>query len=164
MGAHKRGADALRRQLILVGLIATGASFLAGILAAYSTAHPPPQGPKILVYSDPDCMCCNKWIQYLRDRGFRVALESGNHMHEFLRIPQELQACHTALVEGYFIEGHVPAEDILRLLAERPAARGLAVPRMPGASPGMESYSNERRPYDVLLVEPSGETRIFAHH
>ena len=74
-------------------------------------------------------------------------------------IPRALGACHTAVVEGYAIEGHVPAQEIKRLLAERPKARGLAVPGMPAGSPGMES--NRPQPYDVLLVKPDGTTAVF---
>ena len=74
-------------------------------------------------------------------------------------IPRALGACHTAVVEGYAIEGHVPAREIKRLLAERPKARGLAVPGMPAGSPGMES--NRPQPYDVLLVKPDGTTAVF---
>jgi hypothetical protein len=77
-------------------------------------------------------------------------------------IPRALGACHTAVIEGYAIEGHVPAREIRRLLAERPKARGLAVPGMPGGSPGMES--NRPEPYDVLLVLPDGTHKVYARY
>ena len=79
-------------------------------------------------------------------------------------IPAAMGSCHTAEVGGYFVEGHVPAEDLKRLLAEHPEAKGLTVPGMPIGSPGMESASGKVQPYDVLLVNKDGTTTVFAHH
>jgi hypothetical protein len=152
------------RQLAWIAAAAATLAGIAGAFVLHSQLHPAPRGPEILVYSDAGCLCCNHWIDYMRDRGFRVTVLPDHRMHDFLGVPKPLQACHTALVSGYVIEGHVPAEDILRLLAERPAARGLTVPGMPGASPGMEDFSNNRRPYDVLLINPDGSTRVYSRH
>ena len=79
-------------------------------------------------------------------------------------MPHALASCHTGLIDGYLVEGHVPAQDVVRLLAERPRALGLAVPAMPLGSPGMETPQGHREPYDTLLVLPSGATRVFARH
>jgi hypothetical protein len=148
----------------MIAALAAVVAAVGGGLIARSLSHPVPRGPEILVYSDTGCLCCNHWIDYLRDRGFRVTVLPDHRMHDFLGVPKSLQACHTALVNGYVIEGHVPAEDIQRLIAEHPVAKGLAVPGMPGASPGMEDFSNDRRPYDVLLINSDGSTRVYSHH
>jgi hypothetical protein len=106
-----------------------------------------------------------KWIEHLRANGFTVAAHDVPRVSVFRRqfgVPNELRACHTATVEGYAIEGHVPADNIKRLLAERPQARGLAVPGMPIGSPGMEGAHSE--PYEVLLILPDGRHRTYATH
>ena len=79
-------------------------------------------------------------------------------------MPDALASCHTGLIGGYLVEGHVPAQDVIRLLAERPSAVGVAVPAMPLGSPGMETPQGHREPYDTLLVLQSGDTRVFARH
>lgn len=129
------------------------------------------QGPgKVLVevWKDPNCGCCHDWVKHLQDNGFAVKLnDTGNNaVRAKLGIPQQLGSCHTALVGGYAIEGHVPAADIRRLLKDRPQAIGLAVPGMRVGSPGMDgpAYHGRRDPYDVLLVLPAGATRIYASY
>jgi hypothetical protein len=129
------------------------------------------QGPaKILVevWKDPNCGCCGDWVQHLRDKGFAVKVnDTGNNaMRAKLGIPAKLGSCHTALVGGYAIEGHVPAQDIRRLLKEKPQAIGLAVPGMVVGSPGMDGavYNGRRDPYDVLLVLKSGDSRVYASY
>ncbi|HEC73509.1 MAG TPA: DUF411 domain-containing protein [Methylophaga aminisulfidivorans] len=95
----------------------------------------------IKVYRDPHCQCCHKWIDHLKQQGFSVEDLLSNNVEvvkEQLGVPNALHSCHTAVVEGYVIEGHVPADDIKRLLLEKPAITGLAVPRMPVGTPGME--------------------------
>ena len=129
------------------------------------------QGPsKVLVevWKDPDCGCCQDWVDHLQANGFAVKVNTGGKeaMRERLGIPRQLASCHTALVGGYAVEGHVPAADIRRLLKERPQAHGLTVPGMPVGSPGMDgpAYGNRRDPYDVLLVPKSGAPRVFASY
>ena len=117
------------------------------------------------VYRDPSCGCCGAWIAYVRAHGFTVTVHEDQPMNLVKAregIPGALASCHTAKFGGYVIEGHVPVEDIRRLLAERPDARGLAVPGMPMGSPGMEMGAPER--YDVLLIERDGSTRLYATH
>lgn len=143
-----------------------GAAWLAASGTGLGMAQP--AAPLVEVWKDPQCGCCNDWIRHLEANGFRVqAFDSGNAgMRQRLGMPQALGSCHTARVGGYVVEGHVPAGDIQRLLRERPAALGLSVPRMPVGSPGMDGpeYGNRRDPYDVLLVQRDGSTRVYASY
>lgn len=120
------------------------------------------------VWKDEGCGCCKDWVSHLEANGFATKVHDGGNgpMRARLQMPDRLGSCHTALVGGYAIEGHVPARDIVRLLAERPAAIGLAVPGMPVGSPGMDGkvYGNRKDPYDVLLVLKDGSTRVFASY
>lgn len=120
------------------------------------------------VWKDPSCGCCKDWVSHLEANGFAVKVnETGNNaMRAKLGIPQKLGSCHTALVGGYAVEGHVPAADIRKLLKDKPKAIGLTVPGMPVGSPGMDGaiYGKRRDPYDVLLVLASGETRVFSSY
>ncbi|MBU4528038.1 MAG: DUF411 domain-containing protein [Desulfomicrobium sp.] len=124
--------------------------------------------PAIHVLKDPDCGCCTAWIEILEKEGFAVTVEPSAGA-ELMRykiangIPEELASCHTARVDGYLIEGHVPVGDIRRLLRERPRAVGLAVPGMPYGSPGM-GPEDEREAYDVLLIRRDGSTEPFSRY
>jgi hypothetical protein len=118
------------------------------------------------VYRSPSCGCCGGWVDHLRAGGFEVAVEMLDDVSpvaERLGVPERLRSCHTGEAGGYFVEGHVPAADIERLLRERPAARGIAVPGMPIGSPGMEMGSR-RDSYHTLLVERGGGISVFAVH
>jgi hypothetical protein len=117
---------------------------------------------QMVVYKSPTCGCCGAWIKHLTSNGFVVEIHDTNDIVEYGRgvgVPDELRSCHTGLIGGYAIEGHVPAEDIKRLLSERPDAKGLAVPGMPMGSPGMEGAYIE--PYSVLLFDDDGRSRVF---
>lgn len=121
--------------------------------------------PKAMVYKSPTCGCCSKWIEHLEANGFEVESENVRDLtlvKQVNGVPRQMAACHTALVEGYFVEGHVPAEDIKRLLKERPEIAGLAVPKMPIGSPGMEGPNAQ--PYEVLAVGKDGRATVFARH
>ena len=123
--------------------------------------------PHVLVHKTPTCGCCGAWVDHLREAGFTVAVQDHDDLgptKERLGVPYGKGSCHTAEVGGYLVEGHVPASDIKRLLAERPAARGLVLPGMPIGSPGMESPDGFVQPYTVELVERDGSTRGFASH
>ncbi|MDP1558434.1 MAG: DUF411 domain-containing protein [Nitrosomonas sp.] len=111
------------------------------------------------VYKSPTCGCCDKWVDHMRDNGFAVITKDvGNkEIREKSGISSSLGSCHTALVNGYAIEGHVPAQDIKRFLRERPKAVGLAVPDMPHGTPGMEGARSD--PYNVLLIKERGDHR-----
>lgn len=141
-------------------------SVLAGA-ALLLIAHLPAAAKPLFaeVWKDPNCGCCKDWVIYLEANGFTVRVnDSGNTAARArLGIPTKLGSCHTGLVEGYAIEGHVPAREIIRLLREKPAVLGLAVPGMPVGSPGMDGavYGDRRDPYDVLLVSRDGSTRVY---
>lgn len=119
----------------------------------------------VQVWKDPNCGCCKDWIAHIERNGFKATVhESGNTAARArLGMPQTFGSCHTALVGGYVLEGHVPARDIQRLLQERPQALGLAVPGMPIGSPGMDgpAYGGQRDPYEVLLVLKDGSSKVF---
>jgi hypothetical protein len=130
----------------------------APLIATKTTAA----APVINVYKSPTCGCCGKWAEHLRANGFVVNVNAIQDVTAFRAqagVPAALASCHTALVDGYVVEGHVPAVDIRKLLAERPKARGLAVPGMPAAAPGM--YAPHASGYDVLLFQADGATRVY---
>lgn len=123
--------------------------------------------PPMLVHKSPTCGCCEVWVEHVRKAGFDVQVRDHDDMAPIksrLGIPYGKGSCHTAEVGGYFVEGHVPAIDIKRLLAEKPNAKGLAVPGMPAGSPGMEMPDGRVQPYAVELVGRDGSTSEFARH
>lgn len=123
--------------------------------------------PVIEVYRDPTCGCCSKWVDHLEADSFTVQTTDMKDLTALKTshgIPPQVQSCHTALVDGYVLEGHVPAADVRRLLDERPAIAGLAVPGMPIGSPGMEVPSKAAQQYDVMAFSADGSTRVFATH
>lgn len=123
--------------------------------------------PSVTVYKNASCGCCRLWVQHLVRAGFTVQVKNVanlNPVKQRVGVPVGMGSCHTAEVGGYFVEGHVPAQDIRRLLREHPRAKGLVVPGMPAGSPGMEVPSGKVQPYDVQLVAPEGKTSVFARH
>jgi hypothetical protein len=150
-----------RRAVLVSGLGAVAAA--AGIGAYMAAGSPSEAADEIAVYKSPTCGCCADWVEHLRADGFAVAVfETDNVAPVKARvgIPPALASCHTALVGGYAIEGHVPAREIRRLLSERPGARGLAVPGMPSGSPGM---GGPAEPYDVILFGDGGQS-VYARY
>ena len=120
---------------------------------------------EMTVYMSPTCACCGDWVEHMEEHGFEAEVV----LQEDLRgvkidkgVPPDLASCHTAVIGGYVVEGHIPAQDVLRFLEEAPDVAGLAVPGMPIGSPGMEGAYEEE--YDVLTFEPGGETQVFASH
>lgn len=150
-----------RRQALLSGL-----SVL--LIPAAAQAQARSDAPLVEVWKSPTCGCCKDWIAHLDANGFRTQVhDSGNTaMRGRLGIDIKYGSCHTARVDGYAIEGHVPAADIRRLLKERPKAIGLAVPGMPVGSPGMDGpgYNGRKDPYDVLLIATDGKASVFQPH
>ena len=139
--------------------------FVAAVLTATTlaaTAIVAAAPVAVEVWKAPTCGCCKDWVRHLEANGFKVQVhDSGNTAARArLGIPMGLGSCHTALIDGYAIEGHVPAREIRRLLTDRPNAIGLAVPGMPIGSPGMDGpeYGARKDPYDVLLVRKDGST------
>ncbi len=149
----------LNRRLLL------GAGFFLSIGGTACAQTAPERN--LTVFKTPTCACCDGWIAHMREAGFTTTitvLPSLQSVRSSWGLPDALAACHTGLVGGYLVEGHVPAQDVIRLLAERPTAVGLAVPAMPLGSPGMETQQGHKDPYETLLVLRSGATRVFARH
>jgi hypothetical protein len=141
-------------------------NFLAGsiLIGAFSSVATNAAATTIDVYKSSTCKCCAKWVDHMRANGFTVNTHDvGNkEVRERAGISSTLGSCHTALVDGYAIEGHVPAQDIKRFLKERPRAIGLTAPGMPHGSPGMEGARSD--PYDVLLINKQGDTTVYSRH
>lgn len=139
---------------------------LTGCSKSPSTEVPAAERPRLTVYKSPTCGCCEKWMGHVNAQGLATELKSEQDMagvQEHLGVPEGLQSCHVAVAGEYLIVGHVPAEDIKRLLAEKPKARGLSVPAMPMGSPGME-HGDHMQPYDTLLFQADGQSSVFARH
>lgn len=139
-----------------IGTLVTGSIMMMGLLGVTSHAA---ATATVEVYKSPTCGCCAKWVDHMRDHGFTVNTHDvGNkEMRKKSGISESLGSCHTAMVNGYAIEGHVPAPDIIRLLKEKPKAVGLSVPDMPHGTPGMEGARSD--PYNVLLIKERNEER-----
>ena len=121
--------------------------------------------PLVKVWKTPTCGCCGKWVRHMEAAGFRVEVTDVNDVDPIKKangLPLQLASCHTALVGGYVVEGHVPASDVRRLLREKPAVLGLAAPGMPAGSPGMDVPGSP--PYDVLSVRRDGTASVYSTH
>jgi hypothetical protein len=156
----RRGGLSGRRRWLAAAL----AAGLWGISGASSATQ-----PLVEVWKSPSCGCCGDWIQHLKASGFQVKVNevaTAVPVRARLGVADRYGSCHTAVVEGYALEGHVPAREIRRLLKDKPAAIGLAVPGMPVGSPGMDgpAYNGRKDPYDVLVIEKSGSAKVFAQY
>jgi hypothetical protein len=123
--------------------------------------------PVLTVYKSPTCGCCKNWVEHVKEAGFTVEVHDVNNMSDIKAdagVPASAQSCHTAIVGGYAIEGHVPAATIQRLLREKPAVAGVAVPGMPVGSPGMEVPGEPADKYDVLAFKADGSTSVYESH
>jgi hypothetical protein len=141
-----------------------GVSALAAMLALPALAVP--SAPEVQVFKSPSCGCCGSWIEHMRAAGFAVKVTEVTDTtaaRKRLGLPDRFGSCHTATVGGYVLEGHVPAADVKRLLVTRPKALGLAVPGMPPSAPGMD-VPGRQEPYQVLLVDASGKSSVFASY
>jgi hypothetical protein len=148
-----------RRSALRLPLAIVGAAVLSHPLRALARSEP----HQITVWKNPDCGCCREWVAHLRKNGFEVVthdVKDTAPIRQKLGLPDKFGSCHTASLGDYVIEGHVPAQELRRLLREKPKARGLAVPGMPVGSPGME-VGNARDAYDVLLVLSDGSSRVY---
>lgn len=158
------------KHALSTGLLLTAAALTAAC-QAQSTDESAPAGaetsrPEMTVYHDPNCGCCGKWVEHMRANGFDVETVATRDMNSIkldLGVPRDLPSCHTAVVGDYVIEGHVPADDVKRLLAEQPDTAGLSVPGMPLGSPGME-MGDRRMAYDVIRFDEDGNTAVFNHY
>jgi hypothetical protein len=145
-------------------------NFLNAVAAAAASLSLPAWGatslPLVEVYKNPDCGCCGAWVDHLKAAGFPVKVyetQDTGAVRKRHGIPDQFGSCHTGVVAGYALEGHVPAEDVKRLLARKPVAAGLSVPGMPVGSPGME-VGSRKDPYQVLLIDKAGRSSVFARY
>ncbi len=148
----------------VAGLLAGIGLFFGAALAA-GTATADEAANTVKVYKSPTCGCCAAWVDHLIDNGFVVQVVEKTDVEPFkrhFRVPPQLYSCHTAEIDGYVVEGHVPAADIRRMLAERPAIRGLAVPGMPEGSPGMETGRVD--PYSVVSFDDNNQLGEYARY
>lgn len=139
----------------------------AGLALAGSARAQGRGSRQLAVYKSPTCGCCDGWVAHMRQAGFTVAVHvvaDPGAVRRARGLPDALASCHTGVIDGYAVEGHVPAADVVRLLAERPEAAGLAVPGMPMGSPGMEAPDGRKQPFDTLLVLRSGRTQVWGRH
>lgn len=155
--------------LPLVLLVAL-ATVLAGCTRSDAAGDATASGeewPLVTVYKTPTCGCCVVWAEYMEDEGFEVRqidVASTADVRERLGVPHQLGSCHTATVGDYVVEGHVPADDVRRMLTERPEATGIAVPGMPIGSPGMEVPGRTPHQYEVILFRRDGTGLVYARH
>lgn len=146
-----------RRALLARGVAAAAAVVVSPALLRAAAGTP------MMVYKDPNCGCCHNWVDIMRTSGFEVSVRDTTDMASIktrYKVGRTLTSCHTALVGGYVVEGHVPADVIRKLLAGKPKVLGIAVPGMPVGSPGMEGGT--KQPYDVLTFDSAGRTTVFA--
>ncbi|HEC12944.1 MAG TPA: DUF411 domain-containing protein [Acidiferrobacteraceae bacterium] len=135
------------------------------LVTGLAACQPQTQAQEITVYKSATCGCCKKWVRHLQDNGYKVIAINVADIKTIKTkqgVPGQLASCHTALVDGYVIEGHVPAADIKRLLSERPKTKGIAVPGMPMGSPGMKGMGRDK--YAVLTFNSNGSTGVFKQH
>lgn len=153
--------------LILLGvLIIVAGVFIWNIINNYNERQQQPSlnTQEVVMYKNPGCECCERWADYMRRNGYKVTVHEAQNMPATKAkygVSQDMQSCHTALIGGYVVEGHVPIEDINRMLKEHPDARGLAAPGMPASSPGMNTALNQ--PYTVYLFSDHG-SKVYAQH
>ena len=146
---------------VFTAIVMAGALSLGALVAAQRAA-----GPTVEVFKSPTCGCCANWVKHIEANGFATKVTNIEDMAQVKAkygIPGRLHSCHTAVVNGYVLEGHVPAADVQRLIKERPAVVGVAVPGMPIGSPGMEQGSMVQ-PYNVVTFDKQGQTTVFSSH
>jgi hypothetical protein len=152
---------------IVIALAVAGLTTVGLASLGVAAAQQKPAGPLVEVFKSPTCGCCANWVDHMRASGFTVRTTDVKDLSQIKAsrgIPGPVQSCHTSLVGGYVVEGHVPAADVHRLLKEKPAIAGIAVGGMPVGSPGMEFEGLKAQAYDVMAFDKSGQTRVFAKH
>lgn len=153
-----RTAHAIRFAILAAAALGLGA-------AVTRDANPGEAQPAIMtVYKSPTCGCCAKWVDHIKASGIQVKAIDVEDLAEIKAasgVPAALQTCHTAVIQGYVVEGHVPGDVVQQLLRDKPAIAGIAVPGMPLGSPGMEG--SPKQPYDIIAWDKAGKTRVFAH-
>src|SRR5688572_30421209 len=152
----------MKRHLTRFGIAAAVVALLLGAGHSLSAQRP----GTVEVYKTPTCGCCSLWVKHLEENGFTTRVTNLDDLGAIKKkhgVPAKATSCHTAIVDGYVLEGHVPAADVKRMLKERPAVAGLAVAGMPVGSPGME-FGNTVQPYNVLAFDKAGQLNVFATH
>jgi hypothetical protein len=140
--------------------VVAGTLLLVPVVRAQMSA-----APAVTVLRDPGCGCCLGWVAHLQKAGFKTTVtESAQRIQQTPGVPASVRSCHTARIDGYLVEGHVPVEDVRKMLRERPAIAGIAAPGMPVGSPGMEMPDGRVQPFDVIAFDKAGKTSVFASH
>lgn len=153
------------RRGFLTAALAGAATLVARRAALAASVMPAVARSPVTVYKDPSCGCCKKWVAYMQQSGFTVTAHDTADMDaikDHYGVPSGVRSCHTALIGGYVVEGHVPAADVDKLLKEQPEVAGLAVPGMVTGSPGMEGGAAQ--PYSVVAFKKTGSTTVFAKY
>jgi hypothetical protein len=151
----------ISRRTFVIQATGLGVALAGGSRLRAVTSDAP---PSLTVYKSPTCGCCKAWVERVKSAGFAVTVKDMPDVEptkRTMRVPEKLWSCHTAIVGGYTLEGHVPPDLVLKLLRERPKAAGLAVAGMPAGSPGME-VGGMKDPYDVVLFQSDGRSRVYA--
>lgn len=154
------------RRSFLATSAAAAALFTLPELASASRRGHPRLDVDMVIHKNPGCMCCNRWAEHLSAHGLTSRIEEHPDLNAFkdeMQVPRDLRSCHTGVIDGYVVEGHVPAQDVLRLLETKPEVRGIAVPGMPIGSPGMES-GDRVDPYEVIAFGGGEGRYVFAEH
>jgi hypothetical protein len=146
-------------------VVTAGVGILLGMVAVASAQRPATSVME--VYKSPTCGCCSKWVEHVRQAGYTVKVtemddQALSGLKTKLGVPRTAQSCHTALIGGYAVEGHVPAAEISRLLKEKPAIQGIAVGGMPTGSPGMEVAGRPPQPYNVVAFDKQGDVKVYS--
>ncbi len=152
-----------RSFLINSGALITTGVLLGGVVACQAGTQ---ASGEMVVYKTPTCGCCTTWVNHLKDAGINTRVVNQNDLTNIRKqfgAPNDLDSCHIAQIDGYIVEGHIPADAIKKLIAEKPDAVGIFVPGMPLGSPGMESPHGSQ-PYDVILLRRDGGREVFASY
>lgn len=156
---------------IMLGILVAGLLVACAAPASDQEVSEQPSGEQpaqaMIVYRSPTCGCCSDWVSYVEQHGYTVVVEDVQDLAAVKaehNVPSTMQSCHTAVIDGYVIEGHVPIEDIERLLTERPDVVGIAVPGMPVGSPGMEIEGAAPQPFDVVTFDAAGTTEVYSSY
>ncbi|MBF0148295.1 MAG: DUF411 domain-containing protein [Magnetococcales bacterium] len=155
--------DSLRKKII-ISLLGLGLLLIA---AWWFMSATPAGATDLLVYKSPSCGCCGEWVKHMEQNGFRVQVRHVEDMTAIKRqqgVPPAMESCHTAVIGDYLVEGHVPAADVRRMLAEHPPIQGIAAPGMPTGSPGMEVPGQKPEPYQVFSFTRDEAPKVFANH
>jgi hypothetical protein len=148
-----------RRVAILVPIAA-----LAFVATAWLSAQTPAAKPQMTVYKSSTCGCCSNWVAHMKANGFDVKaidVDDIDKVKQEHGVPAAAASCHTALVNGYIVEGHVPADAVVKMLRDKPAIAGIAVPGMPMGAPGMEMPNGQKEPYTIVSFDRSGKTAVY---